>query len=104
MSETTAPDRGLIDTSIVIALDRVDPDSLPSEVGIAAITLAELAAGPHATDDSPDALAAKSACSAPKQLLMRSRLTPDALAPTGACTPRRSPADARPVAAAPSTC
>lgn len=51
MSETTAPDRGLIDTSIVIALDRVDPDSLPSEVGIAAITLAELAAGPHATDD-----------------------------------------------------
>ena len=51
MSETTARDRGLIDTSIVIALDQVDPDILPSELAIAAVTLAELAAGPHATDD-----------------------------------------------------
>jgi len=51
VSETTARDRGLIDTSIVIALDQVDPDILPSELAIAAVTLAELAAGPHATDD-----------------------------------------------------
>ncbi len=51
MSEITAPGRGLIDTSIVIALDRVDPDILPSELAISTITLAELAAGPHATDD-----------------------------------------------------
>jgi predicted nucleic acid-binding protein len=44
-------DRGLIDTSVVIALDRVDPSVLPGELAIAAITLAELAAGPHSTDD-----------------------------------------------------
>lgn len=51
MAETAVPDRGLIDTSIVIALDRVDPNSLPRELAIAAITMAELAAGPHATND-----------------------------------------------------
>lgn len=42
---------GLIDTSVVIALDQLEPRDLPDEVAIAAITLAELAAGPHATDD-----------------------------------------------------
>jgi len=41
--------RGLIDTSVVIDLERVAPDALPSELAIAAVTLAELAAGPHAT-------------------------------------------------------
>lgn len=51
MAETSVADRGLIDTSVVIALDRVDPSILPDELAIAAITLAELAAGPHATDD-----------------------------------------------------
>jgi predicted nucleic acid-binding protein len=43
--------RGLIDTSVVIALERVDPQELPEELAIAAVTLAELAAGPHATTD-----------------------------------------------------
>jgi predicted nucleic acid-binding protein len=43
--------RGLIDTSVVIGLDRVDPETLPSQLAVAAVTLAELAAGPHATDD-----------------------------------------------------
>jgi predicted nucleic acid-binding protein len=45
------PRRGLIDTSVVIDLDSVAADELPQEVAIAAVTLAELAAGPHATDD-----------------------------------------------------
>jgi len=43
--------RGLIDTSVVIDLERVAPDALPSEIAIAAVTVAELAAGPHATRD-----------------------------------------------------
>ncbi len=43
--------RGLVDTSVVIDLDRVYGDALPGEVALAAVTLAELAAGPHATDD-----------------------------------------------------
>ncbi len=43
--------RGLIDTSVVIDIERVAPDALPSEIAIAAVTLAELAAGPHAAGD-----------------------------------------------------
>jgi hypothetical protein len=35
----------------VIDLGRVQSDALPDELAIAAVTLAELAAGPHATDD-----------------------------------------------------
>lgn len=45
------PTRGLLDTSVVIDHDVIDPELLPDESAIAAITLAELAAGPHATDD-----------------------------------------------------
>lgn len=43
--------RGLLDTSVVIDLERVDVVSLPSEMAISVVTLAELAAGPHATKD-----------------------------------------------------
>lgn len=42
---------GLLDTSVVIDLDIVDPASLPNGVAVSALTMAELAAGPHATDD-----------------------------------------------------
>ena len=44
--------RGLVDTSVVIDLDVIDPECLPSELAISAVTLAELAAGPHATRDA----------------------------------------------------
>jgi len=42
---------GVIDTSVVIELERIEPERLPAEVAISAVTLAELAAGPHATSD-----------------------------------------------------
>src|SRR5687768_2735874 len=45
------PPRGLIDTSVVIDLERLDREMLPEELAISAVTLAELAAGPHATTD-----------------------------------------------------
>ena len=45
--------RGLLDTTVVIDLERLDPADLPIESAISAITMAELAAGPHATQD-PD--------------------------------------------------
>lgn len=48
MTEVT---RGLLDTSIVIDHDRIEPGNLPDESAISAVTLAELAAGPHATED-----------------------------------------------------
>ena len=35
-------------------MDDIDSDGLPVEVAISSLTLAELAAGPHATDDSEE--------------------------------------------------
>jgi predicted nucleic acid-binding protein len=48
------PTRGLLDTSVVIDHDLIDHALLPDESAIAAITVAELAAGPHATEDSDE--------------------------------------------------
>jgi len=48
------PTRGLLDTSVVVDDDLVDPALLPDESAIAAVTLAELAAGPHATKDEQE--------------------------------------------------
>ncbi len=48
------PTRGLLDTSVVVDHDLIDPASLPDESAIAAVTLAELAAGPHATRDEQE--------------------------------------------------
>lgn len=47
-------ERGLIDTSVLIDLDLIDPSHLPRELAVSAITLAELAAGPHATTDAEE--------------------------------------------------
>jgi predicted nucleic acid-binding protein len=44
------PTRGLLDTSVVIDHDILDSALLPDESAISAVTLAELAAGPHATN------------------------------------------------------
>ena len=44
--------RGILDTSVVIDLESIDPARLPVEVAVCAITMAELAAGPHATPDA----------------------------------------------------
>jgi len=46
--------RGLLDTSVVIDHDVIAPELLPDESAISAVTLAELAAGPHATDDKDE--------------------------------------------------
>ena len=51
MSEST---RGVLDTSVVIDHDVIDAVLLPDESAISAVTLAELAAGPHATENSDE--------------------------------------------------
>jgi predicted nucleic acid-binding protein len=43
--------RGLIDTSVVIGVDEIDPARLPARLTISTLTLAELTAGPHAVAD-----------------------------------------------------
>ena len=51
MAEVRGQARGLIDTSVIVDLERISPSLLPAEVAVSAISMAELAAGPHATDD-----------------------------------------------------
>ena len=51
MASDTRPPRGLLDTSVIIDLETIPATALPIEVAISSVTLAELAAGPHATDD-----------------------------------------------------
>jgi predicted nucleic acid-binding protein len=43
--------RGLLDTSVIIDLEDLPVESLPVRGSVSALTLAELAAGPHATSD-----------------------------------------------------
>jgi predicted nucleic acid-binding protein len=43
-----------MDTSLVIELGRLGAGRLPGELAISALTLAELAAGPHATTDAAE--------------------------------------------------
>lgn len=42
-------ERALLDTSVVIDLDRIPVDALPVQMAVSAVTMAELAAGPAAT-------------------------------------------------------
>lgn len=53
-SDQVTVTRGLLDTSVVVDHDIIDPRLLPDESAIAAVTLAELAAGPHATDQDEE--------------------------------------------------
>jgi predicted nucleic acid-binding protein len=46
--------RGLLDTSVLVDHDQIDPSRLPEDSAIAAISLAELNAGPHATADDAE--------------------------------------------------
>jgi len=43
--------RGLLDTSVLIDLEHIDAADLPAEIAVSALTMAELAAGPHAASD-----------------------------------------------------
>lgn len=54
MPDEARRQRGLIDTSVIIDLEHVDSSRLPLEVAVSAISIAELAAGPHATSDADE--------------------------------------------------
>jgi predicted nucleic acid-binding protein len=57
MPQRTNPsmaERGLLDTSVVVDHDVVDPALLPDESAISAVTLAELAAVPHVATDEQE--------------------------------------------------
>ncbi len=48
------PQRGILDTSVVIDLEDIETNMLPVEVAVTALTMAELAAGPHAATNSDE--------------------------------------------------
>ncbi|UGT93237.1 type II toxin-antitoxin system VapC family toxin [Mycobacterium ostraviense] len=54
MAEAAGAAQGLVDTSVVIDLDHIDAGQLPRELAVSALTMAELAAGPHATGDTAE--------------------------------------------------
>ena len=51
LAPMTEASRGVLDTSVLIDHDLIAAERLPDESAITAVTLAELAAGPHATGD-----------------------------------------------------
>ena len=54
MVETARRARGLVDTSVVVDLEYVPSSRLPLEAAVSAITMAELAAGPHAASNAEE--------------------------------------------------
>jgi predicted nucleic acid-binding protein len=46
--------QGVLDTSVVIDLEALDSNLGPAEVAVTALTMAELAAGPHAAHDGAE--------------------------------------------------
>jgi predicted nucleic acid-binding protein len=54
VAEGDRPERGLLDTSVLVDLDQIDAAKLPITVAVSALSMAELAAGPHATSDADE--------------------------------------------------
>ncbi len=50
--EESTPEVGLADTNILIHFNRLNPGSLPQQIAVSTVTLAELAAGVHAAGDA----------------------------------------------------
>ncbi|SNY80825.1 hypothetical protein SAMN04244553_2397 [Nocardia amikacinitolerans] len=48
---TSVPERGLVDTNVLILIDALAPEELPVELVVSAPTMAELASGPHYARD-----------------------------------------------------
>lgn len=54
MGDAPRAARGILDTSALIDLEEIDVSRLPFEVAVSVISMAELAAGPHATADADE--------------------------------------------------
>jgi predicted nucleic acid-binding protein len=54
VGDTPRAARGILDTSALIDLEEIDVSGLPVDVAVSAISMAELAAGPHATADADE--------------------------------------------------
>ncbi len=105
MTETNAAPvvRGLLDTSVVIALEELS-ELLPEEPAIAAVTLAELAAGPHATGDDQERARRQDRLQRIEALMDPLRFDAGAARATAGSTPPREPTSASLAGRGRSTC
>lgn len=70
------PTRGVLDTSTVILLPRLnDPDCLPAQPLITAVTLAELSVGPLVAQTDQERAARQAHLQQPRQISIRLPLT-----------------------------
>ena len=78
---------GSFDTSVVIALRPLDSDRLPEELAVSALTMAELAAGPHAADDPAERARRQDRLRTRRFCSIHCRSTPRRLVPMDSSTP-----------------
>jgi hypothetical protein len=82
MSDVIA-ERGILDTSTVILLGRLNEADLPAEPLITAVTLAELSVGPLVAVDESERAPGRLNCNKPSRTLSRCPSTPMPLARLG---------------------
>jgi predicted nucleic acid-binding protein len=97
-------DRGILDTSVVIDLERLDASQLPREVAVTSITMAELAAGPRATGDAAERARRQDRLQRAEAAFDPIPFDAAAARALGGSTPQSSRKVARPEARVPSTC
>jgi hypothetical protein len=73
VAEAQRPSHGLIDTSVVIALEKIDAGQLPSKLAIGAPTMTEFAAGLHATGNAGERARRKIPYNEPRLNLVKRR-------------------------------
>jgi hypothetical protein len=83
--------RALLDTSVVIDLERIDPAKLPEEPLISAITMAELAAGVRPAPIQQNVRVVRIGFNEPKRRLLRCPSTMEQHGRTVASTPKWRP-------------
>jgi hypothetical protein len=94
----------LIDTSVVIDLEVVDVERLPREVAVSAMTMANLAAGPHTTADRRNERAVRTDSNAPSQRSNRCLSMRGWRVRTAVCAQSALRPAAKRAGAGPSTC
>lgn len=87
--------RGVIETSVFIDLEKLDTSQLPNEIAVSAITMAKLAAKPHPLTTQTSGHADRTDSSAAKPPSIPYLSTEKQRVPTVGSTPTRSPMDAR---------
>ncbi len=88
---------GVLDTSTLVLIDRLDPEALPQEPVITAVTLAELSVGPLVASSEEERVARHFGFRKPKPPSTRCRSTRKGLERLVGLRPRSAAPAARPL-------